>query len=414
MSRERWAFHVHALPDGRVLVIDDDQTAEQWDSATGEWHATAGLNNPRTGFASVLLADGRVLVAGGLNDMGQSYSSAYVFDPDTESWGKTAGLMITARTNPSAALLPDGRVLVAGGYFHVEPEYGASAGGNVLAAQRGTPGQLAEPDGWTDIVPGPFGAALATAEIFDPATGEWTSTGPMHYARNGAAMTTLADGRVLVAGSLDVAFTGVEVPQGAVNSTEVFDLDTGSFTLAGELPDLDLSGPERAGVNLGFATSSPGLLVPLLDGGAVLINRMTDFKHVGIATQSFQLDPLSGTWREIAPPFISVEDPSSGAEFTSPGTGRYGSAISQLADGRVLVVGGKTLLANGLGESLPSAETYDPQTGVWEPLPDMPEARSWARATLLSDGSVLVVGGSSSAGNVDTRLTSAVRLIFEP
>ena len=52
---------------------------------------------------------------------------------------------------------------------------------------------------------------MATAELFDPTTGSWSQTGPMTYARIGAAAVTLADGRVLVFGSHGGAGSGVDV-----------------------------------------------------------------------------------------------------------------------------------------------------------------------------------------------------------
>ena len=64
------------LPDGRVLAVGNDQgervrddsaTAEVWDPTTSSWTATATLNRPRGWFGGAVLADGRVLVAGGRN-----------------------------------------------------------------------------------------------------------------------------------------------------------------------------------------------------------------------------------------------------------------------------------------------------------------------------------------------------------
>jgi hypothetical protein len=415
MIGEHRITHAHALPDGRVVVIGEDSTAEIWDAQTGAWRATTGLDQPRTGFASVLLEDGRILVAGGLNDVEQSYSSAYLFDPVGESWEKAAGLMITARTNPSAVLLPDGRVLVAGGYFHVPPGSARRPGTFLLAAyQSGADDGGPSGPGPADIVPGPFGSALATAEIYDPATGQFSATGPMRYARNGAAVTALADGRIMVAGSLSAAFTGVEVAAGAGSSAEIYDPLTEEFTLAGEFPMLDLSAAQAAGIDVsgGGGSGAIGQLVSLADGGAALIGRTDEFKHVGSAVRSLRFDVASNQWGEIGETYVHLEDPSSGESYETPTAPRFGPAVAVLADGSVLVAGGNGWRTDTSSPTLASAEAYDPETGSWTALPDMPGPRAGATAVSLADGSVLLIGGEFVQINATAALTSAVLLSF--
>ena len=134
------------LADGGAIAIGsmstDDSShpaAFRWTPGTTTWEEIEPLNKARSQFGATLLRDGRVLVAGGLNDAAQSFSSAYVFDPERSSagWSKV-GLLDAARTAPSIAALPDGRVLVAGGYFRTGEGMGlASPSG--LAAPRGTP-----------------------------------------------------------------------------------------------------------------------------------------------------------------------------------------------------------------------------------------------------------------------------------
>lgn len=413
MTRERPGPHVHALPDGRVLVIGDDTSADIWDPATGSWHATASLNNPRTQFISVLLSDGRVLVAGGLNDIDQSYSSAYLFDPATEAWTKTSGLMVTARTGPSAAVLPDGRVLVAGGYFHQRLPDGRLPGGNSLAGYH--PPSASSRPGSADIAPPPIGAALATAEIFDPATGQWSTTGPMRYARYGAPMVPLADGRVLVVGSL-TGDTGVEVDQGSAKTAEIYDPATGQFALTGGLPAHDFTAIEALGFSgLEWLAINPvGSLVPLPDGGAVLAGHSGYWKHLGEMTRSLRFDGASGSWSEIGEAFIWLADPGTGASYQTQGNARFDPAVAVLPDGRVIVAGGRGNYTNEL-RTLASAELYDPTDDTWTALPDMPEPRGRAGAATLGDGSVMLAGGHFyPTDDTVLYLASTVRLTFAP
>ena len=68
---------------------------------------------------------------------------------------------------------------------------------------------------------------------------------------------------------------------------------------------------------------------------------------------------------------------------------RYEHTATLLADGSVLVVGG-----SGPDGALASAERYDPVTGKWRVVASPAVARGYQTATLLFDGKVLVVGGS--------------------
>jgi hypothetical protein len=111
------------------------------------------------------------------------------------SWTAT-GSLLEARANHTATLLSDGRVLVAGG------------GGSGLSA------------------------LLATAELYDPASGSWTATGSMNGVRILHTATLLADGRVLVAGGADgIGETSVD----ALATAELYDPDSGSWTATGTM-----------------------------------------------------------------------------------------------------------------------------------------------------------------------------------
>src|SRR3989442_1245729 len=79
------------------------------------------------------------------------------------------GPMTAGRTRHSATLLADGKVLVSGG-------------------ER------------------VMGVRLATAEIYDPATGTWTATGPMFFGRDAHTATLLPNGKVLIAGGTGTGY----------------------------------------------------------------------------------------------------------------------------------------------------------------------------------------------------------------
>ncbi|MEV6974065.1 DUF6603 domain-containing protein [Kitasatospora sp. NPDC093806] len=123
------------LADGRVLVTGGDPvagpgrydpaglaTAELYDPRTGGWTATAPLPGGRTRHRCLALRDGRVLVIGGTS--GPAHRSGHrtvsVLDPARGGWTGTGGLA-TGRSGFAAVELADGRVLVAGGIAAAGP-----------------------------------------------------------------------------------------------------------------------------------------------------------------------------------------------------------------------------------------------------------------------------------------------------
>ncbi len=117
--------------------------------------ATGHMATPRFLHTATLLLDGRVLIAGGDSSYAASVeSSAELYDPVTGNFVKT-GSMATRRTGHTATLLPDGKVLIAGG------------GDRINLA----------------------GYSLASAELYDPATGMFARTGDMTVERSGHIAT---------------------------------------------------------------------------------------------------------------------------------------------------------------------------------------------------------------------------------
>ena len=312
LAEARGAHTATLLPDGRVLVAGGGPPAwggsytgitgaflasvELYDPETGRFSPTGAMATGREVHTATLLADGRVLITGGADFQSHAEASAELYDPRTGRFSPT-GSMVTARAFHTATLLADGRVLVAGG----------------------------SPAAWGTT------AHLASAEIYDPKTGTFTSTGPMSGGREFHTATLLADGRVLIA----AGSSGVErdVPSAAsddITAAEIFDPTTGTFTATGGLID---------GRQYHTATLLSDGRVLVVGGGSDYVNRL-------FRASAELFDPKTGT-------------------FTSTGplaTARTHQAATLLNDGRVLVTGGYGAVA-----PLASAENYEPVTGTFSP-----------------------------------------------
>jgi hypothetical protein len=131
---------------------------------------------------ATLLDDGRVLILGGRSPNDSVYRSAELYDQLTGAF-RSAGNMAEGRQQHTATLLGDGRVLIVGGY-------------------------------WSD---GKNWRVLASAEMYDPATGSFDTVGSIGTPREDHIANRLADGRVVIVGGIDIGHQGgVPIPTGLV------------------------------------------------------------------------------------------------------------------------------------------------------------------------------------------------------
>ncbi|TAJ99704.1 MAG: hypothetical protein EPO36_11660 [Chloroflexota bacterium] len=239
------------LADGRVLVVGGADTtvgqatiARAWlfDPATNEFVETGPMSAPRSEPLLALLADGRVLVVGGMNVDGSSegVDGAELYDPASGTFRRTAGDPIARMNTPQGAMdhawaspqitrLGDGRVLVSGGVGRngatavglradlydpgTETFEELQIGCNAL---RGTQVLLADGRVLVTCLPDRTSDQLAAA-VFDPASGTFAPTGAPSTRANDIG-NLLPDGRVL--------FTGSTIDPGA----DLYDPTTGTFS----------------------------------------------------------------------------------------------------------------------------------------------------------------------------------------
>jgi hypothetical protein len=248
--------------------------------------------------------------------------------PGTPNVFSPTGAPATGRTGFTSTLIADGLVLVAGG---------TGANGTTV---------------------------LNSAEIYSVTGAGFTTTGNLNTARTGAVAVLLSNGKVLVAGgssSLDAT--------GALNTAELFDPNTGTFTPTSH----------------NMTAARFGTAATLLETGKILLAGGTN--SGGVLNSAELYDPSADT-------------------FTATGnlnTARTGASATLLGNGKVLVAGGSsngTTPANG---ALNGAELFDPAgnggAGTFTPIASpLGDFRWQPEAALLLSGKVLVAGGQNAVG----------------
>jgi hypothetical protein len=245
MADIRYAPAVAALPDGRVLVAggwdsnttSDLATAEVFNPSSGTFSPVGSMTIPREEAGAAILPDGRVMVIAGVSD-GDTLDTTEIFDPKTNSF--TPGPTFPYLTyGPAAAVISGGQILVAGGYNGDTSEYLDNAvvfnpASNSFSTVSSLPSHIwgaagaSMPQGRA-LVAGGYdpdlngGDEVASAQIFDPATNAFSSTGigNLVHAREEAAGVELNDGRVLVAGGW--------ADSEALNTAEVLSVPSNAF-----------------------------------------------------------------------------------------------------------------------------------------------------------------------------------------
>jgi Galactose oxidase, central domain len=262
----------------------------------------------------------------------------------------------------TATLLPNGTVLIAGGfngaYLASVELYDPATGqftptGSLTTARHDHIAVLLQ--NGTVLSAGGVGEGwsfLASAEIYTPATGRFTPTGSMMMPREAQTMTVLPDGRVLVAGGHQGRHAAITI----YRSAELYDPATATFSATG---------------NMSAKRHKHDAV--LLANGRVLISGGSDERDdLGAYASTEQYDPAAGTF-------------SASAAMPAPRYKHRGTSVV-LRNGMVLIAGGAqhAVLYN------PVTDRFDTVAGDLGPARF---SRLFATATLLSSGDVLITGG---------------------
>jgi phosphatidylserine/phosphatidylglycerophosphate/cardiolipin synthase-like enzyme len=228
------------LNDGKVLVAagrrggDETATAELYDPASKLFSLTGSLRLKRKRHRASLLLDGTVLVSGGATFQNAHGSgeeptdTVELFHPTTGTFSRV-GKMHFGRDEHESTLLLDGTVLMSGGNLNVsgvgdvyQPGTQTFSAVGVMVQQRlrHVAIRLSNP-AWGTLVGkvlifggskkgspvfGGLQEALASVELYDPATGQFSTFGTMTVERQNHTAIELLDGRILIAGGVGRPF----------------------------------------------------------------------------------------------------------------------------------------------------------------------------------------------------------------
>ena len=300
--------------------------------------------------------------------------------------GTTQANLNTSRYQHSATILNNGQILVAGGincptsgsctYLSSAELYNPATSafvstGGAMATARSAPavqlnsGKVLVAGGYTCDGSGNC-SSLNSAEIYDPTAGTFSSAGTMTVARSGHTMTVFGNGTVLIAGGQNcTSATSCSVLQ----SAEIYDPNAGTFTSTTNI----------------MSAARFGASAVLLNSGSVLIAGGFDGTNLPAAAEIYN-PTYYGTYGAFT---------WAGPSLTVP---RFDATAILLNNGQVLVSGGSTCNLPGCPTN--AAEIYDPVANTFSSIPaGMNVPRFNHTATLTTNGDVVVAGGYSSCGS---------------
>jgi len=313
------------------------------------------------------------------------------------------GSMNVARNAHTATLLANGEVLVAGGddsSFGGSPLasaelYNPATGLWTLTGSMTVPRESHQAvrlqNGQVLVAGGAnAGGTLNSAELYNPATGTWAATGSMSTARSGFSLTLLPNGEVL-------AMQGT--------SAELYNPATGNWSATGS-PTSSVGGPNAALLQdgevlaIGESINTPSELFNPSTGswsatgstGTTIINPITPRLLNGevLATGGFRTG-------NTADSTAALYHPSTGQFTLEPGPcscSGFNGAVLQT--GKVLVAGGTIVVPGNpypTSQTINSAELWDVSTQAWTRTGSLHDARSGESITVLPNGQALVAGG---------------------
>jgi hypothetical protein len=321
---------------------------------TPTWDTFGELAHPRSYATALALADGEILVVGGLDRDDPNVTNAESELVNVKTGAVTVlKQQLVGRLHQTMTQSPD-RVVVAGGvvfekthwdpvntvdvYLPLERKWIPAS---PLIDARSDHAAVALATGMVMVIGGNQGPRLLqSTEIYDLKNDRWFRASPLPAPRTAHSAFTLSDGRVLVAG-------GVVADGAPTDTTYIYNPAADQWF---DGPRMTLARVQHAAVQL----ANGDILFIGGDGAASGTSERYDVK--------LEKFVLSGTLGEP----------------------RLASRAAQLPDGRVVIVGGMPP-RNETFAPLRSAEIWEPVSEQWSALPPSPTPRAWP--------SILMVGG---------------------
>jgi len=334
-----------------VALLAAAATARAQPSVVGQWSAASSWTLVASHGA--MLPDGRLLVWGDT-----AGGAAWIWNPTANTFSNAAAIN-TSIAGSTQAQLADGTIVILGG-------------------RDGT------------------GAGLPDAHRYALAAGTWTALPPLVEPRNEASAVLLGDARILALSGERLPNQMNDLPElltlGDLGWTPLTDAAFGlprtpwAFTLS--TGEVLVAGPDPVSRRLNVATSvwssASSMASGLRDAGTAVFLPGTTDRILAVGGQN----PATATCE-----LLDLGTTTSWAATGSLNRARRYHNATILADGTVLVTGG-TLVDDDLGQSVYSAERYNPTTGTWAQLASMSVSRRRGSiAMLLPDARVVCAGG---------------------
>jgi serine/threonine protein kinase/N-acetylneuraminic acid mutarotase len=399
-----------AASDGKLVYAvggssgpADVAAVEAYDPVADAWTTMPALPQPRSDFG-VAITDGRLVAVGGMS-AGQVVKTVTALDLTTPTWTDLPDLG-TARHGMAVAAVGKSVYAIGGSTGNTDSQDTASAEALKLVPRKPQPVSQwrALPDAptarlmtaWTVLgdqiwVAGGMrhGETLTTVESYNPQTGEWKAQPPLPIPLNHATAATYRGEMVVIGGAEDAI---------ASASNKVFAFRGGNWT---ELPALQHARAAAAAAVVGDKLVVVGgqdnkKLVPqteVFDGQSwtEAAEMPTPREHLAAVSDGVYVYTVGGR-------FLSADDNSSAFERFDPASGKWeklanmptprGSYGAAFIDDRIVVVGGEEPT-----QVLPTVEMYDISDGKWTTLAPI-KTPVHGEAVAAVGSTVYVIGGA--------------------